>query len=404
MIKIAFCAPFPVETLKPEVKLKNPKMKLHPASWIKVISETLAESGEVDLHLITTSHNLDGDQVIRRNGITYHLLEYSLPTWAIHTFGLSESSSLWIRPFRKIQRKIHLIDPDIVHGHGTEGYYSLIAVYSGYPNIISMQGIMAEIFKEEPSLRSRLVRHVEAHTVRKARFINVKNHIAESFVDSLSPNGETFFIEPAINDVFFSNPQPGLSRSIFFVGSLIKRKGIEEFVSCYIKLKKTFRALKGYVIGEGPYEIKQYYTTIARNAECSDDLIFTGQIEHQEMVEIFTQGGVFCLTSHVEASPNALMEAMAAGLPVVAMNVGDLQYRVENSVSGFIVSRNSVEDMINSVVRLLSDESLYLSFGKRGREIASARWKADIIARKHLDMYRRVLKKQSPRAAALIHE
>ncbi len=403
MIKIAFCAPFPVEALKPEVKLKDPDLKLHPCSWIKALSEKLSENGEVELHIITASHNLTCDQVIKRNHITYHLMESSLPRWTKRFIKLSDSSSLWIRPLLKFRREIQRIAPDIVHGHGTEGYFSLTAVYSGYPNVISIQGIIAEVFKEEPSLRSRLVRHVEAHTVRKAKFINIKNNIAKFFVDYLSANSDKFFIEAAINEIFWSKPQPDFARNIFFVGSLIKRKGIEEFIRCYIKLKSDFSDLQGYVIGDGTDERKEFYTRIAKEAGSSEDLFFKGQLAHEKIVDIYSRGGVFCLTSHVEASSNAVMEAMAAGLPVVAMNVGDVQHRVENGTSGFLVEKKSVPGMVKSVAMLLGNESLHRSFGRKGREIASSRWKPDIIARKHMDMYSRVLEKESSRPVHALH-
>jgi spore coat protein SA len=182
---------------------------------------------------------------------------------------------------------------------------------------------------------------------------------------------------------------------MFFVGPAIKRKGIEEFVHSYIMLKSEFSDLKGYVMGEYDPDAKDRYTRWVQEAGVPCELFFTGQISYEEMINIYCGGGIFCLTSHVENSPNVLMEAMAAGLPVVASNVGAVQSLVENERSGSLVENKNAADIARSVAKLFRDRALYISFGKRGREIATSRWKPEIVAQKHIEMYREILTPES---------
>jgi glycosyltransferase involved in cell wall biosynthesis len=177
------------------------------------------------------------------------------------------------------------------------------------------------------------------------------------------------------------------------VGNIVKRKGIEEFIRSYVILKSEFKDLRGYVIGKGS---EKYIKTLAdwiRMSGFVDDLNFPGQIRHEEIVELYSNGGVFCLPSYTENCPNAVMEAMAAGLPVVASRVGDVGNIVACRNSGILVERKNIDALVDAISVLLREKELFLTYGKRGRGIANARWRPEIIAQKHIEMYKDILSK-----------
>jgi glycosyltransferase involved in cell wall biosynthesis len=79
---------------------------------------------------------------------------------------------------------------------------------------------------------------------------------------------------------------------------------------------------------------------------------------------------VACLSSESEGLPNAVLEYMAAGLPVVATDVGGVPELVEDNVTGFLVRKRTPEAFAEPIIRLLQDPGLRLAMGKSGRERA----------------------------------
>lgn len=85
---------------------------------------------------------------------------------------------------------------------------------------------------------------------------------------------------------------------------------------------------------------------------------------------VLSRLAVLCLTSHSEGMPNAVLEAMAAGRPVVAVAVGGVPELVEDGVSGFLVAPGDARGMARAVGRILDDESLARRLGAAGLERA----------------------------------
>ena len=89
-----------------------------------------------------------------------------------------------------------------------------------------------------------------------------------------------------------------------------------------------------------------------------------------DIPEILTASDVFLLSSKNEALPLAVLEAMAAGLPVVATNVGDLPMIVKAGVTGLLVSPDDDCEFAKAILELLGSTNRAREFGLRGRELA----------------------------------
>lgn len=393
MIRVAFTAPFPVESLGAAVSLRR-RIKSHPASWVTILSKELSRVGTIDLHVVTTSSVVEKDQIIRQGDVTYHVIKSSLPLTS-RSYGLASAYSLFLFPVMKMIRALKRIKPDLVHGHGTEGPYALAAVHSGFKNIVSMQGIINEIVKVEPSLEFKIVKHLELHALRKAMALNPKTQFSENFARTMTPETPRYLIEACIHDDYWKYPVPSASRNMYFVGSVIKRKGIEEWIRAFLLLAGKFPDLKGHIIGSGPEDYVKYLQNLINNESngAGRNLEFKGQLRREEIALLFSKGGVFCLPSYMENSPNTIMEAMAAGLPVVASDVGDVRRMVAHRESGIVIDGVEVSDIADAIESLLKDEEGHFKAGQMGRSIASNRWKASICVGKHIEMYENLLSK-----------
>ena len=127
----------------------------------------------------------------------------------------------------------------------------------------------------------------------------------------------------------------------------------------------------------------------------SSDLGITANIrflgERQDIPAILAGLDISVLTSTSESSSNAILEAMAAGLPVVATRVGGTPELVQQGETGFLVDSGDDTQLVDALRTLLQNESLRRQFGLRGREFARTRFGVASIQRQYEDLYGAVL-------------
>ena len=216
-----------------------------------------------------------------------------------------------------------------------------------------------------------------------------------SFLDQIQYKNKRFLIEASIEEKYWGKSIPPYAKRMFFTGVLIRRKGIFEFVDAFVKLKTLHPEIEAVVIGRDDENIKEELIKNCKEKGVKNGLIFTGQILFKDIISLYAKGGIFCLSSHIENSPNVVMEAMAAGLPVVASDVGAVKNIVKEGESGFLVTKKDSDELADKVNELLSNQKQYELFGVSGRRIASDRWRPGIIASKHLKMYKEILSESS---------
>jgi glycosyltransferase involved in cell wall biosynthesis len=121
---------------------------------------------------------------------------------------------------------------------------------------------------------------------------------------------------------------------------------------------------------------------------------FLGLQDKDRMLDEYARCAVVLLASVQETAPMTVIEAMAAGKPVVATRVGGVPHLVENGSSGFTVAVGDVESLASRVLTLLDDRDLRCRMGQRGRELAQ-RFRAETVA----DAYRRLYYELAGRTA-----
>ena len=105
--------------------------------------------------------------------------------------------------------------------------------------------------------------------------------------------------------------------------------------------------------------------TLSEELGLGPSFIFLGQ--RHDVPQLLLGMDVFVLTSHTEGLPNALMEAMAAGLPCVVTDAGGCREVVADEETGFVVPIDDEERLAERILLLLRDEELRGRMGNRGR-------------------------------------
>jgi glycosyltransferase involved in cell wall biosynthesis len=110
-----------------------------------------------------------------------------------------------------------------------------------------------------------------------------------------------------------------------------------------------------------------------------------------DVPEILAQTDVFVLASKTETLPISILEAMRAGLPVIASDVGGISEEVADGETGLLVPAGSVEELSNALQRLLADKQLRVAMGRAGRRRFERVFRADTMIDRTQRLYREVL-------------
>jgi len=149
------------------------------------------------------------------------------------------------------------------------------------------------------------------------------------------------------------------------------------------------------IVGDGPE--RQRLETLAQSLGVADVVRFVGT--RHDVPEVLALMDVLLLTSHMEANPICLLEAMAGEKPVVATRVGSVAETVLDGRTGYLVAPGDSIDMAGRVLELLSDADRATTLGRAGREHVIAHWSVDRMVEGYQDMIETIYTTKSKLAA-----
>ena len=179
----------------------------------------------------------------------------------------------------------------------------------------------------------------------------------------------------------FTGPVPVISS----IGRLIEKKGFGDLISACSLLRNNGRAFECRIIGEGPLE-QELRTQIA--AASLEKLVqLTGPQTQAQIATELAGATAFVLPCRRETDggmdnlPTVIMEAMAAGLPVISTPLAGVPEMVENGTSGELVPEQDPIALAAAIARLFDDPVRARKLGARGRDIAREKFAIDESAR-----------------------
>jgi len=174
---------------------------------------------------------------------------------------------------------------------------------------------------------------------------------------------------------------------ITFIGRLTPQKGIDVLLRAFAAISRNLPNLQLDIIGEGPQK-----ETLIKNVKTlgiTDKVVFHGTLAQPET--LLAAAAVFVLPSRSEGLSNALLEAMACGLPVIATAVGGNLDLIENGQNGLLVEQDNPDQLAEAIERVLSDREFSDKLGKAARQTIVSGYSMEQVTSKYIALYRKLL-------------
>ncbi len=159
------------------------------------------------------------------------------------------------------------------------------------------------------------------------------------------------------------------------VAALRPEKNHELFLEMTTRVLRELPSTRFLIIGDGPrraaLEQRAAELGIAKHA------LFLGS--RDDVPRLLASLDVFVLTSHIEANPVSILEAMSVGKPVVATNVGSIHESVAEGRTGFLVTPGDAYQMADRILRLLNDPLRAEAMGAAARDAVIAKWSIEAM-------------------------
>jgi glycosyltransferase involved in cell wall biosynthesis len=357
-----------------------------PQAVFTYLLEGLRQLPDLDMHVVTAHKSLDEPDSFQRDGITFFYLPYPrLPT---------ELSFWMLRP--KVQRVLHQIQPDLVHGQSALRYGAM-CLSAGYPTVLTCHNVHGTDVRFTAGRLNRLQYGFHTALLRRYFVANVRHII------SISPYirrgyeplvRATFYdIDNPISDAFFNlDPEREIANRILFVGILKTRKRPGRALAALALAVEKVPQLHLHFAG-APVEpaLHARLQSFIAQHRLEDNVKFLGHLTEEQILTCYQNASILLLTSDLETSPMAVQQALAAGKPVVATDAGGTRYLIDQGCTGFVVERHNPAALAEALVRLAKDDNLRRQFGFRARSAAVSRFKSEVVAAKMLDAYQHVL-------------
>ena len=226
------------------------------------------------------------------------------------------------------------------------------------------------------------------------------NSIRDELLVQGYPANRLFLIENCVeipSDAEESDLPPVFSEDLRFVGmisNIRRNKNVHVFIEGLAMVLPRFPDLRGVIVGQAIPDELDYYQFIQQlihEKGLTDKIILLGFRDDAPL--LVRNFEVSCLLSDFEGSPNAVLEAMAAGRPVIASNTSGIPDLVQDGVTGYLVPPGDVTAFANALEKMLNNPNRE-EMGANGRKRVESNCGCEDAAARLLALYQQLLKRK----------
>lgn len=293
---------------------------------------------------------------------------------------------------------------DLVHVHEPWHYPGFVAFRAArkytVPYILTPHGALDAWCLQQKAMKKRIyTRLIQNHILKFADALHALTQEERARVMELgyetpvrvAPNGiDLAPFEETFNVSDFLARHPGLlgKRVILFLGRLHPIKGLEVLTRSYIKISRMFKDAALLIVGPDGDGIQKQMEATLKTASALDRTVFTGMLTGRDKLVALASADMLVLPSHAEVFGHVILEAWAAGLPVIVSRRCGLATNVSEHDAGLVVEPNDDIALTQAIHAVLLDSKLRVRMGDNGRKLVKEKYSWRAVAASMADLYR----------------
>jgi len=275
--------------------------------------------------------------------------------------------------------------PDIIHTHTpfTMGWEAVLGAKILRVPLMGTHHTFYDHYLKHLKIDFAIVRRFSwKYTIRFYNFCNLVTAPSRSLVKEMTGHKIKTHIEvlPNFVDTFIFKPANEIEKrkykkdfriigpSIVYMGRLSYEKSIDQVIRAFKLITKDSPCAKLMIVGDGPDRNK--LVNLAKKLKINNKIIFTGFLRGKKLVKALQTNDLFVTASKTESFCIAALEAMAVGLPIVAVREKGCCEVIQDKQNGFLAEPDNVKDVAKKIIEIINNEKLMKQFSNASRSLA----------------------------------
>lgn len=316
-------------------------------TWFPAIGGGQINAWEISKRVAKKGHKVD---IITRNNGYDNLPR--VKNLKIVKLGLkSNPNSTLSKIIFTTRALIHFLDKDydIIHAHAfLPGITTvLIKFYKGIPTVFTVHGTSLGT-----NLLNPVSKKIEEIILTKIKY-DTEITVSRDFFNIKNVNKNVVYIPNGIDTSLFDKIKVAKykQKTLLFVGRLHPQKNLINLIKAFERVIKKYPKLRLLIVGEGTQ--KEELIKITKELKLENNISFLGEKKQKDLIEIYKKSHLFILPSIYEGQPLVLLEALVAGLPIVATNVGGVPDIVNEGINGVLIKKPFQREIAKALLKAL---------------------------------------------------
>ncbi len=321
--------------------------------------------------------------------------------FSTNEMGLVSARNIWLAlsQYARFLRDLYRFRPQIVHIHTSQGlgwlkdsFYVVVSNLFGCKIVLHVHAAeYDQLYGKKPRLWQQYTRKI----MNMADAVIAVSAEWKKALAAIVPADRIYTFKPCLDVAVFEQKRPLPANgtvNAFFMGTVGGRKGTFDLVEAMGRPPVQQTSLHTWIAGdeEKQGDLQKISATLDA-LQLAEKCELVGTVQGERKAQLLRDADIFVLPSYNEGLPFAIIEAMAAGLPVVATPVGGIPEIIRDGENGFLVSPGDVDGLAERLAQLAIDPALRQTMGEHNRRYAERELDIRPYTQRLLNLYQTLL-------------